>query len=87
VPAFSLNTGGRFEGQPEEWVKERLKTNSTHYHQPGDEFQEDGDYRTDAVMSRFGLALAWQAADLPNLVQWRHGDEFEPQRKAEVGQK
>jgi len=87
VPAFSLNTGGRFEGHPEDWVKDRMKVNSTNYHQPADEFQEDGDYRTDGVMSRFGLALAWQAADLPSLVQWRHGDEFEPQRKAEVGQK
>jgi Zn-dependent M28 family amino/carboxypeptidase len=87
VPAFSVNTGGRFDGHSEEWVKERMKVNSTNYHQPTDQFQEDGDYRTDGVMSRFGLALAWQAANLPTLVQWRHGDEFEPQRKSEVGQK
>jgi hypothetical protein len=38
------------------------------------------------VMARFGLALAWQAADLPQLVQWRHGDEFEPVRKEQEGQ-
>ncbi len=85
VPAFSLNAGGRFEGHPEEWVKERQKKNSANYHEPSDEFQEDGDYRTNGVMSRFGLALAWQAADQPTLVQWRHGDEFEPARKAEAG--
>jgi Zn-dependent M28 family amino/carboxypeptidase len=86
VPAFSLNTGGRFEGHAEDWVKERQKQYETSYHQPSDQFQEDGDYRADGVMSRFGLALAWQAADLPTLVQWRHGDEFEPQRKAAEGQ-
>jgi Zn-dependent M28 family amino/carboxypeptidase len=85
VPAFSVNTGGRFEGHDEAWVKERLKQNEENYHQPSDQFQEDGDYRTDGVMSRFGLALAWQAANLPSLVQWRHGDEFESQRKGAVG--
>jgi Zn-dependent M28 family amino/carboxypeptidase len=87
VPAFSLNTGSRFEGHPEEWVKEQQKKNSANYHEPSDEFQENGDYRTDAVMARFGLALAWQAADLPNLVEWHQGDEFEAARKAEVGEK
>jgi Zn-dependent M28 family amino/carboxypeptidase len=87
VPAFSLNTGGRFEGHPEDWVKERQKQYTTSYHQPSDEFQEDGDYRSDGVMARFGLALAWEAANLPTLVQWRHGDEFEAQRKLAVGQK
>ena len=86
VPAFSVNAGGRFEGRPEEWVKERQKRNSENYHEPGDEFQEDGDYRTNGVMARFGLALAWQAANLPGLVQWRQGDEFEAARKAEAGQ-
>jgi Zn-dependent M28 family amino/carboxypeptidase len=87
VPAFSVNTGGRFEGHPEEWIKEQQKKNSAKYHEPSDEFQEDGDYKTDGVMARFGLALAWQAADLPNLVEWHHGDEFEAARKAEVGEK
>jgi Zn-dependent M28 family amino/carboxypeptidase len=88
IPAFSVNTGGRFEGHSEDWVKQRMKQNEANYHQPSDQFQEDGDYRTDGVMARFGLALAWQAANLPTLVQWRHGDEFESQRKATAaGQK
>lgn len=86
VPAFSLNTGNKFEGHSEDWVKERQKKNSTNYHQVTDEFQPDGDYRSDAVMARFGLALAWKAADLPTLVQWKSGDEFESARKAQAGQ-
>jgi Zn-dependent M28 family amino/carboxypeptidase len=85
VPAFSVNTGGKFEGHPEEWVKQRQAQYGKNYHQVTDEFQPDGDYRTDAVMARFGLALAWKAADLPTLVQWKPGDEFEAARKAEVG--
>ncbi|HEU5403613.1 MAG TPA: M28 family metallopeptidase [Terriglobales bacterium] len=87
VPAFSVNTGARFEGHPEDWVKEQQKKDSANYHEPSDEFQEDGDYRTDGVMARFGLALAWQAADQSQLVEWRPGDEFERARKAESGGK
>jgi Zn-dependent M28 family amino/carboxypeptidase len=86
VPAFSINTGHKFEGHTEEWVKQREEQNSKNYHQVTDEFQADGDYRTNAVMARFGLALAWKAADLPGMVQWKSGDEFEPARKAQAGQ-
>ena len=86
VPAFSVNTGEVFEGHPAEWVKERQKKIGESYHEPTDEFQPDGDYRTEAVMARFGLALAWKAADMPSLVQWKKGDEFEAARKAESGE-
>lgn len=87
VPAFSIETGSKFEGHPEQWVKEREEQNSKNYHQVTDEFQPDGDYRANAVMARFGLALAWKAADLPGMVQWKSGDEFEAARKAHAGQK
>lgn len=83
VPAFSVNAGGKFEGHPEAWVKERREKMGKNYHQPTDEFMSDGDYRANAVIARFGLALAWKAADLPGLVQWQAGDEFEAKRKAE----
>lgn len=87
VPAFSIDTGSKFEGHPEEWVKQREEQNSKNYHQVTDEFQPDGDYRTDAVMARFGLALAWKAADLSGMVQWKSGDEFEAARKAQAGKR
>jgi Zn-dependent M28 family amino/carboxypeptidase len=86
VPAFSVNTGSKFEGHSEEWVKQQQEKYGKSYHQVTDEFQPDGDYRTEGVMARFGLALAWKAADLPSLVQWKNGDEFERARKAEAGQ-
>jgi hypothetical protein len=33
------------------------------------------------VMARFGLALGYKAADMPALVQWKAGDEFEKLRE------
>ena len=85
VPAFSINEGGHFKGEKPEWVAEHAKKIGGCYHQVCDEFVEDGDYRSNAVMARFGLALGYKAADLPHLVQWKAGDEFESARKAEAG--
>lgn len=82
VPAFSLNAG-RYEGRPETWVKERATQLGKCYHQPCDQFMEDGDYRANAQIVRFGLALGYRAANLPNMVQWKPGDEFEAARKAQ----
>jgi Zn-dependent M28 family amino/carboxypeptidase len=81
VPAFSVNVGSKFEGHPEQWVKERAELGGKNYHQPSDEFRPDGDYRTEAVMARFGLALGWKAGDQPQMVSWKPGDEFEARRK------
>jgi Zn-dependent M28 family amino/carboxypeptidase len=81
VPAFSINEGGRFEGETAQWVAERGKKIGSCYHQTCDEFMPDGDYRSNAVMARFGLALGYKAADMPALVQWKAGDEFEKLRE------
>jgi Zn-dependent M28 family amino/carboxypeptidase len=80
VPAFSINEGSRFEGKTEDWVSAHGKKIGSCYHQTCDQFVEDGDYRSNAVMARFGLALGYKAADLPGLVQWKTGDEFEKAR-------
>ena len=53
-----------------------------HYHQPSDEYHPDMDFRGDAVMARFGIALGWLAADQPTLIGWRPGDEFAKVRAA-----
>jgi hypothetical protein len=39
------------------------------------------DFTGDAAMARFGFALAWEAANQTNLVQWQKGDEFEAARQ------
>ncbi len=86
VPAFSINTGGHFDGHPEEWVKKKQQDEGRDYHQPSDEFREDFDFRANAVMARFAIALAYWEGTQPRVAQWKPGDEFEARRKAQFKQ-
>jgi len=82
VPAFSIEAGERFSGHPAAWVKANSEAMDKSYHQPSDEFKDEYDYRSNAVLARFGIALGFRAADQPALVQWKAGDEFEKARKS-----
>ncbi len=82
VPAFSIGPGSTFTGHPEAWIKTNSEAMDKSYHQPSDEFHEDYDYRSNAVLARFGIALGFRAAQQSALVQWKPGDEFEKARKA-----
>jgi Zn-dependent M28 family amino/carboxypeptidase len=82
VPAFSIEAGDRFSGHPESWVKANSAAMDKSYHQPSDEYEEEYDYRSNAVLARFGIALGFRAAEQPGLVQWKAGDEFEKARKS-----
>jgi Zn-dependent M28 family amino/carboxypeptidase len=84
VPAFSIEAGERFTGHPEAWIKANSEAMDRSYHQPSDEYKEDYDYRSNAVLARFGIALGFRAADQPGLVQWKASDEFEKVRKNSV---
>jgi Zn-dependent M28 family amino/carboxypeptidase len=77
VPAFSIETGERFSGHPESWVKANSDAMDKSYHQPSDEYKDEYDYRSNAVLARFGIALGYRAAEQPALVQWKAGDQFE----------
>jgi len=80
VPAFSIEPGEHFTGHPASWVKANSEAMDKSYHQPSDQFKEEYDYRSNAVMARFGIALGFRAADQHELVQWKTGDEFEKAR-------
>lgn len=80
VPAFSLEPGKHFTGHPQSWVKANSEAMDKSYHQPSDEYKEEYDYRSNAVLARFGIALGYRAAEQPGLVQWKRGDEFERAR-------
>ena len=88
VPAFSINEGMKYKGHDEAWgLKQAEDFNKNHYHQPSDEYHPDMDFTGDAVMARFGFALGWKAASLPQEVGWEKGDEFAPARqKSQSGQ-
>jgi len=81
VPSFSINEGMKYKGHPESWGMEQEREYvEKHYHQPSDEYHPEMDFTGDSAMARFGFALGWEAASLPNLIGWQHGDEFEPAR-------
>lgn len=81
IPSFSINEGMKFRGHPESWGLEHEKEYvEKHYHQPSDEYHPEMDFVGDSAMARFGFALGWEAASMPKLVGWQHGDEFEAAR-------
>jgi Zn-dependent M28 family amino/carboxypeptidase len=83
VPAFSLNEGDKFQGHDAEWGRQQAHNYvAKHYHQPSDEYHPEMDFRGDAVMAQFGIALGWQAANQPATLGWRPGDEFARKRAA-----
>ena len=82
VPAFSLKEGEKFRGHTAEWgALQNLEYEQKRYHQPSDEYRPEMDFSGDAVMARFGFVLGWKAASLPEMPNWRPGDEFEAARK------
>ena len=78
IPSFSINEGMKFKGHSEAWGLDQEKEYvEKHYHQPSDEYHPEMDFVGDSAMARFGFALGWEAASLPKLIGWQHGDEFE----------
>jgi Zn-dependent M28 family amino/carboxypeptidase len=81
VPAFSINTGIKFAGHPDDWGKaQREEYTAKHYHQPSDEYLPSMDFTSNAALAKFGFALGWQAMLAGGTVHWLPGDEFEATR-------
>ena len=86
IPSFSVSPGAKYKGHDEAWgLKQAEEYTEKRYHQPSDEFDPKADFTADAVMARFGFALGWQAAALPNVIGWQKGDEFEAARLKSLG--
>src|SRR5439155_482424 len=86
IPAFSVNEGMKYKGHDVAWgMQQADEFTAKHYHQPSDEYLPEMDFTGDAAMARFGFALGWQAANMPNLVGWEKGDEFEAPRMKSMG--
>jgi Zn-dependent M28 family amino/carboxypeptidase len=87
IPAFSISEGLKYKGHTEEWGMQQAEDYTVHrYHQPSDEYRPDMDFMGDAVMARYGFALGWEAANIPQLIGWQKGDEFEAARKKSLEQ-
>ena len=77
VPAFSIDEGDKYQGHDRQWGLQKAKDFvANDYHHPSDEYRPDMDFRGDAEMARFGVALGWLAANQPGEVGWQPGDEF-----------
>ena len=87
IPSFSIDEGDLFRGHNRQWGTQQAEEYvSKHYHQPSDEYRPEMDFRGDAVMARFGIALGWEAANQSTMVGWKAGDEFEKAREASGSQ-
>jgi Zn-dependent M28 family amino/carboxypeptidase len=83
VPAFSIDEGLKYQGHDRDWGQQQAKDFvAKHYHKPSDEYHPEMDFRGNAVMARFGIALGWLAADQSVLIGWKAGDEFAKARSA-----
>ena len=86
VPSFSINEGMKYKGHDTNWGMQQAEDyTAKRYHQPTDEYHPDMDFTGDAAMARFGFALGWKAASMPQSVSWEKGDEFEAGRLKSQG--
>ena len=81
VPAFSVNTGRKYRDKTLEWGDQMYNEyTAKDYHHPSDEYRPEFDFTANAVMSKFGFALGWRAAESPKTIEWKKDDEFEHAR-------
>ncbi|MBS1813428.1 MAG: M28 family peptidase [Acidobacteria bacterium] len=81
IPAFSVDLGTKYEGHDRAWGEQQEHDyNQSRYHQVGDNYTPDMDFRGNAKLARFGMELGWLAIHAPHGVEWLKGDEFEAAR-------
>ena len=86
IPAFSVDTGSKFEGHELAWGQAQEKDfNEHHYHNFSDNYFPGMDFRGNAMLGRFGMELGWEALSAPGTIHWNAGDEFEAARRRSLG--
>jgi Zn-dependent M28 family amino/carboxypeptidase len=82
IPAFSIEEGRNLLGKPA-GTGEKLYAdyNDHRYHQPSDKYSDDWDFSGMEEYCRFGMLIAVNVANTPNLPTWHMGDEFLPMRE------
>lgn len=79
IPAFSINEGFKFAGHPHQWGVVQLQDyRLQRYRQPGDKYRPEMNFRGNAKLVRYGLALGWVASMQPEPIRWRAGGAFGP---------
>ena len=82
VPAFSVASGMKITGKPQDFATKAHKDfNDKAYHSPQDEFKPEWDFSGFVVLAQFMLDVARDVANADRLPTWNVGDEFRPARE------
>ena len=88
VPSVAFGVGPYSENMPDMLLTYLARKtnalaaewNEKRYHQPADQYHDDWDVSGMVEYARFGLVIATEVANSPNMPTWRVGDEFLPAR-------
>ena len=87
IPAFSIDTGAKWEGHDLAWGQAQEKDYNEHrYHNFADNYTPDMNFEGNAKLARFGMDLGWKVLERRGAVEWLPGDEFEAARKKSEAQ-
>lgn len=82
IPAFSIEEGRNLLGKPPGTGEKLFADYNEHrYHQPADKYSDDWDFSGMEEYCKFGMLIAREVANSPNLPTWHAGDEFLPMRQ------
>ncbi len=82
VPALSISEPREFLGANAEALREKQQAyNTTHYHQPSDEYDPSWDFSGGVDDLRLLAQLAWRIAALPDLPSYHDDDQFAQVRR------
>lgn len=83
IPAFSIDTGTKYEGHDAAWgVAQEKDYNEHRYHNFSDNYTPEMDFAGNAKLARFGMDLGWRVLTAKSTVEWLPGDEFRAARQA-----
>jgi Zn-dependent M28 family amino/carboxypeptidase len=82
VPALSISEPREFSGaNAEELLKKQAAYNTTHYHQPSDEYDPAWSFAGAVEDLKFLAQLAWRIAAQDEMPRYNEGDQFANARK------
>jgi Zn-dependent M28 family amino/carboxypeptidase len=77
VPALSISEPREFTGPNAAELRQKQQAyNSTHYHQPSDEYDPSWDFSGAVEDMRFLAQLAWRVAAADEMPRYNAGDQF-----------
>src|SRR5438067_8137365 len=77
VPSIRFKEGNDYMGHPRDWGEKKFREyNEAHYHQPSDEYSNDGNFQGMIQEADFAMEIGRRIANLPALPKFNPNDEF-----------